>query len=65
MLYAAAEVPSARTISRDVQEVFELTKKEVSRMLQVSSSAAAVRFGPVLEQIVGTKTTTSGSVPNF
>ncbi len=35
MLYAQAEIPSARTISRDVQEVFELTKREVSLMLQV------------------------------
>lgn len=35
MCYAAATLPSSCTISRDVQEVFELTKRDVSKMLQV------------------------------
>lgn len=35
MLNGRAEIPSARTLSRDIQEVFVLTKKNVSEMLKV------------------------------
>ncbi len=35
MLYARVEVPSARTISRDVQEIFEMSKQNVISMLKV------------------------------
>lgn len=35
MLYARVEVPSARTISRDVQEVFELSRLNLIAMLKV------------------------------
>lgn len=37
MLFSRVEVPSARTISRDVQEVFEMSKKNVIALLKVSS----------------------------
>lgn len=37
MLYALVEVPSARTLSRDVIEVFEMSKRNVIGMLKVSS----------------------------
>ncbi len=36
MLYSRVEVPSARTISRDMQEVFELSKLNVVALLKVS-----------------------------
>ncbi len=36
MLYDSVTIPSARTVSRDVQEVFEMTKQEVVKRLQVS-----------------------------
>ncbi len=35
MLNSKAKIPSARTLSRDIQEVFLLTKKNVSAMLKV------------------------------
>ncbi len=35
MLYEMVEVPSARSISRDVIEVFEMSKRNVIRMLEV------------------------------
>ncbi len=35
MLYARVDVPSARTISRNVQEVFELSKHNLVSMLKV------------------------------
>lgn len=35
MLYAEVQVPSARTISRDIQEVFLLTRKNVMEMPKV------------------------------
>jgi hypothetical protein len=35
MLYAKVDVPSASTVSRDVKEVFEITKKNVGMVLQV------------------------------
>ncbi len=35
MLYARVDVPSARTISRDVQEVFKLSKHNLVSMLKV------------------------------
>lgn len=35
MLYAMVEVPSARTISRDVIEVFEMSRRNVVSMLEV------------------------------
>lgn len=31
-------IPSARTISRDIQEIFQMTKENVARFLQVSST---------------------------
>lgn len=35
MLYAKVQVPSAQTISRDIQEVFLLTRKNVVEMLNM------------------------------
>lgn len=35
MLYALVKVPSARTISRDVQEVFEMSRLNLVSMLNV------------------------------
>ena len=35
MLYARVEIPSAVTISRDVQEIFNVTLKNVAKRLQV------------------------------
>lgn len=40
MLYARVDVPSARTISRDVQEVFELSKMNLIAMLKVCVSCS-------------------------
>jgi hypothetical protein len=37
MLYAKVDVPSAPTVSRDVKEVYEITKKNVGKVLQVCS----------------------------
>lgn len=38
MLYGKVEVPSARTISRDVQEVFQMSKLNVISLLKVRGS---------------------------
>ena len=35
MLYGRAQIPSASTVSRDVKEIFELTKISVKQLLQV------------------------------
>ena len=37
MLYAKVDVPSASTVSRDVKEVYNVTKKNVGKVLQVRS----------------------------
>ena len=38
MLYAMVEVPSARTISRDVIEIFEMSRRNIVSMLEVCNS---------------------------
>lgn len=44
MLYAKVDIPSARTIGRDVQEIFQLSKASVASYLQAQQSAIHVSF---------------------
>ncbi len=44
MLYAKVEVPSASTVSRDVKEVWAISKKEVASFLQQLKCAIHIAF---------------------
>jgi hypothetical protein len=48
ILYAKVDVPSASTISRDVKEVFEITKNNVGMVLQVCLVVTTSPNGPYL-----------------
>lgn len=42
MLYSRVEVPHPTTLSRDVREVFEMTRLEIAKRLQVRTSRALI-----------------------
>lgn len=44
MLYAKVDIPSWKTVGRDVQEIFQLSKASVAKHLQSQQSAIHVSF---------------------
>jgi hypothetical protein len=50
MLYAKVDVPSASTVSRDVKEVYKITKKNVRKVLQVHSDWFALTMSSYIRK---------------